>query len=255
MRRLVINADDFGLSDGICRAIHELFEVGAISSTTLMIAAEGAIERCKILDIRKLVGKVGVHLQLTDGRPISPLGKIPSLIDKRSGMFKSKNDFAKIDLEDVEREWKAQIEMAYELLDAKPSHLDSHHGAHHFPRFIEIFLKLATQFNLPIRDRTAMQEYKPNLKLLGTDVVLYDWTAHGLNSENLQREIHQAIVNSTDAEILELVTHPGYSTDELRSKSSLTKLREIDLASLRELARSKWLELHGVQLISFSEIY
>src|SRR5206468_1868912 len=97
--RVIVNADDFGLSDGICRGVYELFEAGAISSTTMMLAAEGAIERCRTWDVRKLVGKAGVHLQLTGGRPIFTGAQVADLIDQETGKFRSKAALPELDPE------------------------------------------------------------------------------------------------------------------------------------------------------------
>ena len=253
-RRLILNADDFGLSSGICRAILQLFEKGAITSTTFMVAADGAVDRCRAWRVERLAGQAGVHLQLTGGRPVLSTTDVPSLVDSRTGEFRKKEAFITYDPREVEREWRAQIDIACNLLGAKPSHLDSHHGAHHVPAFAEVFIKLALEFDLPVRDRAAMREYNPEALLFGSDVVLYDWTARGQDSKALQTQIVQAIVNSSEAEVLEVVTHPGHSDDELRKISSLNDLREFDLAALLELASRNWFRLEGLQLISFSEL-
>jgi len=255
MRKLIINADDFGLSEGICRAIYELMELGAISSTTLMLAAEGAVERCLTWNIKSLIGRVGVHLQLTDGYPILPSEQIPSLVNHRTNMFLPKAELANLDPIDVEREWRAQIMMAYEILKGKPSHLDSHHGAHHYPNLSSVFIKLALEFDLPVRDCTEMNKFNPNLKLAGSDVVLYEWTARGLSSVELQQEIYTAVTNSDNNDILELVTHPGYSSEKLRTISNLNDLREKDFTSLLSFKETNWLEHNHIQLVNFCEIY
>lgn len=219
-----------------------------------MLAAEGAVARCREWNVSGLIGRVGVHLQLTNGRPILPITQISGLIDQSTGRFRPKSELANLDLEDVEREWRAQIEMGHELLKAKPSHLDSHHGAHHIPGLADVFIRLAIEFDLPIRDCTAMREYRPDLRLLGSDIVLYKWSARGLSSVDLQNKIQEALANSCDEDILELVTHPGFSNGELRNISTLSDLREEDFASLLSLMHVRWLELEGIQLISFSEI-
>jgi predicted glycoside hydrolase/deacetylase ChbG (UPF0249 family) len=255
MRRLIINADDYGLSDGICRAIHQLIDAGAVSSTTMMLAAEGAIARCRKWNVGQLVGKVGVHLQVTDGRPILPRAQISGLINQRTGKFRSKSELAGLDPSDVEKEWRAQIEVAHELLKDKPSHLDSHHGANHVPSLVDVFIKLACEFDLPIRDCTAMHEYRPDLMLRGSQIVLYEWTARRLNAVDLQNQIRKALSDSRDDDILEVVTHPGYSDADLRSISTLNDLREADFTSLLDLMNAHWLKQERIQLISFHEIH
>jgi len=255
MRKLIINADDYGLSDGICQAINKLFDAKAISSTTMMLAAEGAVDRCRKWNVKRYVGKVGVHLQLTSGRPILPGIKIPGIINQTTGNFRPKTELANLDLEDVEREWRAQIELAHKILNDKPSHIDSHHGAHHLDGLAEVFIKLALEFNLPIRDCILMREFKTGVELFGSDVVIYEWTGLGLSDVELKHEIHKALNNSRDNDILELVTHPGFSSAELKNISTLNDLREKDYASLLNIKKEQWLKLEGIQLISFSEIH
>lgn len=253
LRRLIINADDYGLTDGVCRAIHELFDADAISSTTLMLAADGAIERCRKWNIAKLVGHVGVHLQLTGGCPLLPREQVPSLLDGNSERFRSKETLPLVDSDDVEREWRAQIEMAYKLLGKAPSHLDSHHGVHHVPALAGVFAKLALEYGVPVRDRSAIP-LKSRSILLGSDVVIYGWTGQGKNIATLKSTITKAMRASTTQEVLELVSHPGHSDPELETVSSLNKLRERDFEVLLELARGHWLNQQHISLVDFSSI-
>ncbi len=254
MNRLIINADDFGYDDGICRGICELLGSGAVSSTTLMLAAEGAVNRCRAWNIKEFVGRVGVHLHVTDGHPILPVAEVPNLVDRHTGKFRSKDQLQHLNPEEVKREWRAQINLAHELLKAKPSHLDSHHGAHHVPKLAEVFIELALEFDLPVRDCRAMREYRPDASLFGSDVVLYEWTARGLSSVDLQNMLRETTTHSSDDEILEVVTHPGHTSAELRKISKLSDLREKELNSLFSFKNARWLEIEGMHLISFSEI-
>ncbi len=252
MKLLIINADDFGLSDGICRGIVELLDIGAITSTTMMVAADGAIERVSKWDIKKQTGKVGVHLQLSSGKPMIRIDRIPSLVSHQDGRFLRKDQFPGMDTSEIELEWRAQIECAHDLLGHKPSHLDSHHGAHHIDRIGEVFCRLSLEYKLPIRDLNAVSKYSANRKLLGSEHVIYDWTARGLNIENLIQMIDDSFTVSKSGRIVEIVTHPGYSDDHLRDISSLNDLRENELVSLRNLCDSGWLEDANVKLVNFS---
>lgn len=253
-RRLIINADDFGLTDGICQAIYSLFEADAISSTSLMLAAEGAIDRCRTWKVQRLAGRAGVHLQVTGGRPILPPHLVPSLVESSTGAFREKRELHSLRPAEVESEWRAQIQLATCLLEAAPSHLDSHHGAHHVEPFADVFVKLALEFGLPVRDRTAMREMNPGVALTGSDVVLYEWTATGAGLEGLKAEITRALARSNSYQVLELVTHPGFSGEELRRVSALNDRREHDMTCLLELARSKWLSATGIELVNFATL-
>lgn len=99
MKALIINADDFGLTDGVSRGIVEALDSSIVRSTSVMLCAEGSGAR---LEGRResLAGRVGIHLQLTDGVPCSEPPLVPTLT-ARDGMFPSRArevSVAKIDL-------------------------------------------------------------------------------------------------------------------------------------------------------------
>ncbi|HXT49290.1 MAG TPA: ChbG/HpnK family deacetylase, partial [Gemmatimonadaceae bacterium] len=82
-RRLIINADDFGFSEGVTRGIVEAHVAGSVTSTSIMangIDWQNAVARARAL---RTIG-VGVHLNLVQGRPLL---RVPSLTDARTGEF------------------------------------------------------------------------------------------------------------------------------------------------------------------------
>ena len=115
MRRLIVNADDFGLTAGVNRAILELHASGIVTSTTLMAkggAAEAAIEAARNTPA---LG-VGCHVVLVDGEPALNPDQIPTLIDAKTGRFRdSLNSFLmrlfarRIKAEEIEAEAAAQV--------------------------------------------------------------------------------------------------------------------------------------------------
>src|SRR5580698_7200271 len=83
--RLIVNADDFGLTPGINRAIAELHDAGVLTSSTLMANGPAFADAVALALDRPTLG-VGCHIVLTDGTPISPPSSIPTLIgpDRRT---------------------------------------------------------------------------------------------------------------------------------------------------------------------------
>src|SRR5260370_42450098 len=71
MRKIIVNADDFGMSAEVNRAIVEAFENNVISSTTLMANMPGFDEACELAHRHRLVSKIGLHLNLTAVYPLS----------------------------------------------------------------------------------------------------------------------------------------------------------------------------------------
>lgn len=106
---------------------------------------------------------VGVHLVLTCGRPL--LDGHKTLVDA-DGNFRKlafyKGTF-NIDLDELYREWKAQIEK-FLSLGLEPTHLDSHHHINSYGQNYTVFLELAKEYNLPVRnnmDEAVFKDYPP----------------------------------------------------------------------------------------------
>ena len=152
--RLILNADDFGLTPGINRAIADLHRAGVLSSATLM--ANGPAFGDAVSVARTLPGLgVGCHVVLTDGLPVSPPSAIPSLLGSdRSSLRPSLSSFARAALlhrlseAEVEIEATAQIQR---LLHAgiQPTHLDTHKHTHIFPRVLRPLLRVADRLGIP----------------------------------------------------------------------------------------------------------
>jgi predicted glycoside hydrolase/deacetylase ChbG (UPF0249 family) len=131
-RRIIVNADDFGMSAETNRAIVEGFASGVISSTTVMANMPGFEEACQLALLHRLNGKIGVHLNLTEGRPLTqPIRSLPRLCNER-GMFRPRRTLFRLSKQErraVETEFAAQIQACMER-GIVPTHLDSHQHIH-----------------------------------------------------------------------------------------------------------------------------
>src|SRR5712692_2782801 len=114
MKQLIVNADDFGLTEQVSRGILDAHREGIVTSTTLM-ANGGAFDAAVTLARRSPRLRVGVHLNLTQGAPVSPAFRIPTLVDTRGLLHLTPGRLWKcivttqVDLSDVETELRAQI--------------------------------------------------------------------------------------------------------------------------------------------------
>ncbi len=84
-----MNADDFGLTSGVNRAIVELHQAGVLTSTTLMAKAAATDEADNFAQANPTLG-VGCHVVLVDGEPVLPPREIPTLVDRETGCFPPK---------------------------------------------------------------------------------------------------------------------------------------------------------------------
>ncbi|MCU1253294.1 MAG: hypothetical protein JWQ49_6323 [Edaphobacter sp.] len=131
-RKIIVNADDFGISAEVNQAIVEAFNKNLISSTTLMTNMPGCDEACELAHRHRLQGKVGVHLNLTSGYPLSaPIRRCPRFCDE-NGMFRHRQTHFRLSKDEtlaVEAEMAAQIQACLDR-GLTPTHLDSHHHVH-----------------------------------------------------------------------------------------------------------------------------
>jgi len=152
MRRLIVNADDFGLHAAVNRGIQAAHTAGIVSSTSLMAGGAAFGEAVQIARECPQLG-VGVHLTLVGARPVLPATEVPSLVDGTGAFYGSYPLFlkrflsGKIRLAEVERELAAQIEQV-RLAGIQPSHLDSHQHLHVLPGIGGIVLDLARRFSI-----------------------------------------------------------------------------------------------------------
>jgi chitin disaccharide deacetylase len=156
VRRLIVNADDFGLTPGVNRAIVEAQEHGIVTSATLMANARAfadAASLARSLEASKARFSVGCHVVLLDGEPVLPANRVPSLLQSgvrnSSSQFRVKvNDFAiaslrnQLDVAEIEAEARTQIERL-QSVGVRPSHFDTHKHAHMFPGVLRPLLRAA----------------------------------------------------------------------------------------------------------------
>lgn len=251
LMRIVINADDYGLSDGICQAIIELLSEGAISNTTVMMASAGSVERLERYGASNISGFAGVHLQLTNGTPLSS-----AFSAKQSGArFLSRAEMAGADPDAVYLEWKAQVDCFVDIVGVLPTHLDSHQGFHRQPRFTPVYLALAKEYGLAVRGgEPPLPRLMADLGVRGTTQFVRGWSGRGKSAAALQTTLLELRARSSLTDVIEVTTHPGYPSDELGKVSSLNALREVELLALRELAAESWLADNGLHLVSFPDL-
>lgn len=134
MCRTILNADDFGQTESCTKAIYEAFEKGLITDTT-MVANGEAMELAFAL-APKLRGRIGVHLNLTEGTALTPeIRQNPKFVLNGcfTDYFKGRDHYfcplSRQDRQDLYTELTAQVDR---LVDGgiRISHADSHHHIH-----------------------------------------------------------------------------------------------------------------------------
>ncbi|WHY00363.1 chitin disaccharide deacetylase [Neobacillus sp. DY30] len=222
MITLIVNADDFGLSRGVNNGIVDSYLYGIVNSATMMMnmpGTEHAIELAK-----KHPGlRVGIHLVLTCGKPL--LKNVPSLVDE-NGDFKKLSYLTRtkdLSLEELEREWTAQIER-FLAAGLKPTHFDSHHHVHTMEELLPVVQRLAKRYNLAVR--TNGSKKIAEVKAF-SDLCLFDFYGEGVTEEYFLSLADRL----EDGKRVEIMCHPAYLDNTLLNVSSYThtRLTELDI--------------------------
>ncbi len=148
MIRLIVNADDFGLTAGVNRAVLELHREGGLTSTTLMARSAAADQAIEFSRAAPSLG-VGCHVVLVDGEPALPAAEIPTLIDRKTGSLRySLTGFlmrlfsGRIRISEIEAEAAAQIALLKNR-GLRLTHIDTHKHTHMFPPVLRAVLRAA----------------------------------------------------------------------------------------------------------------
>ena len=248
---VVINADDFGLTEGVCAGIVKAIHVGGVTATTAMACVPGAVERLKRW-APKIPGHIGAHLQLTSGAPVLPPERVPSLVQDGGQFPAVRKQVRAPRTEEVLFEWRAQIEL---LLRAgiEPTHLDSHHHIHRLPAAMPAFCELAKQYGLPARPLDA--EMTRTLRAAGVpcvDRTLTDWYGGALSVESLVNVLKEGRRESPVAGSFEVMCHPGFVDGDLPPLTRYLDDREKELVVLCDVALQQQLAMAGFSLSPIS---
>jgi chitin disaccharide deacetylase len=149
---LIVNADDFGLTEKVNEGIQTSFRDGILRSTSLMANGKSFDHAVGIIGSNPGLD-IGIHLTLVGEIPVLQIDKIPSLLGEDGNFHKNAIDFTKkyfsnnISLEEIRNELTAQFE---KILDhgIKISHIDSHQHLHMLPKILDITIELANHYNI-----------------------------------------------------------------------------------------------------------
>lgn len=239
--RLIINADDFGLSKSITDGIIDGIKDGYITSTTLMVNTpytEYAINKA----IDNNINCIGLHFNLTVGKPIR---NNDNLVDENGNFLyrweQIKNN--KMTYDDVAKELEAQIEIINKISEGKIKidHIDTHHFLLENDIVRKVVVDFAKKMNIPVRREKG-------ISFNCTDMFYEDFSLKNVELDNLKKMISS--YGEQDI-TMELMVHTGY-IDEYTEKITSYLEREKEIEILKEAKKNGLFD--GIKLISFSEI-
>ena len=283
MRRLIVNADDFGLTSGVNRAIVEAHSSGVVTSSTLMASGPAFAEAVEFAKNTPALS-IGCHVVLIDGAPVISPEKIPSLTSSqrfRDGLksFAARALARRMNADEILAEAGAQIRKI-QSAGISVTHVDTHKHTHLFPQILRPLLRAAAECGVravrnpfgPRRPfRSAQLLSRPNLWTRYFEVRILRRFAYRFR-EAVEREgfatpdgtlgievtgaldetLFRAIAENVPEGTWEFVCHPGYNDEDLRSaKTRLRESRETELRVLTLPAARQLLASENVELISY----
>jgi len=253
MAYLTINADDFGMTEGVTRGIHEAMTKGIVTSTSAMACVPGAEEHLRAF-LHNTPGVIGAHLQLTDGRPVCAPEEVPSLVDGNGNFFSKTALPWTMNADEVLREWKAQLARLRQW-GLQPAYLDTHHHVHLRTQLLPVMASLANELQLPVRGGLPATVKMLRYQGCSTpDCTLLDFFGSGLDMQKLESVLVAAIQKHGDDAVLELSCHPGYSSPELAAISSYTVERESELSVFIQSGIREMIDKLGLHLIGMDAV-
>jgi hopanoid biosynthesis associated protein HpnK len=289
VRKLIVNADDFGLTAGVNRAIVEAHRGGVVSSATLM--ANGAAFDDAVTAARSVPNlSVGCHVVLVDGTPVSPPGSLDTLLAIRSAepgkFYSSLSAFAAramlggFDPDQLVAEVTAQIRKI-QAAGIQVTHLDTHKHAHIFPEILAALLRAARICGVrairntfvPVKAMSRQFKGKSGLwKRYGQVRMLHTFsrqfgrqtkragllTPDGVVGVVETGSVDDSLLRQTLASLpegtWELVCHPGYNDADLGAiHTRLLESREEERRLLTSPELRKFLEEQKIRVINYRE--
>jgi predicted glycoside hydrolase/deacetylase ChbG (UPF0249 family) len=273
-RLLIVNADDYGLTRGVSRAIIDAHTAGVVTSTSVIALGPAFDATRPWLDDAPGLG-TGAHLAVVgEDPPLLSAREIPTLVDERGRLPLSWRQFLpraaarRIDPEDLHREFGAQLQR---LVDAGLTldHLDTHQNVHLWPMVRRVVMELGALHGIGAvritrsRDRTPVGSTVRTLARRLEQVCRHAGWAYPEASTGLDEAGHldepamlQALFRlaATGAPTAELATHPGAADDPDRGRYEWGYQWPDELAALRSPAVRRAIDEQGFRLGSFADL-
>ena len=287
MRSLIVNADDLGWTEGVNRGIAEAHRNGIVTSASLLANGAAFESGVELAQTTPGLG-IGVHLNLSDGESVAQRELVTTLLNDR-GEFEGRPESLLVRLarrsvllEEVEREWDAQIQKVRDF-GVEPTHLDGHRHVQMLPGLFEIALRLAKRHGIAairisheesslraalsagakqkaaVVMRQGMQAR--GLKLLAPDareqaeragIAAADYFCGIAQTGELTREGVLRLVEILPEGTTELMCHPGYADAELaKSATRLQASRQAEVEILTDTGIRNLVASQGIRLIDY----
>ena len=284
MRRLIVNADDFGLTPGVNRAIIEAHHQGIVTSATLMANGSAFDDAIGLTQSAPQLS-IGCHVVLVDGAPVSDPSLVPTLTNAKGLLRNSLNNFAlraisgNLAPAEIQTEAVAQIRKL-QAAGISVSHIDTHKHTHMIPVVLQALLAAARTCGIrAVRNPFGVLHFSTLLKrprlwkqsgkvallnrfgkgfrktVAQAGLVTPDGTLGIVATGSLDDRLFDNIVDTIPEGTWELVCHPGYNDADLdRLRTRLRESRAVELRILTSPEAREALERRGIELVSYGQL-
>lgn len=277
MKQLIVAADDFGLTRSVNEGIVRSYEEGIVTSLNLMPTGEAFDDAMRLA---KNIGlnEAGAHLALTETISVADPSRIPSLVDTDGRFYADNAKFflkflsGAIDLDEVYVELKAQLDKVA-ATEIKITNLSSHEHIHMVPELLDIFIKLAKEYDIPAiryphEDRSSRRlsvrtfykalalsyfEKRMSRALNASGMTAPEHFRGFLDSSNITEEVLLDIIANLEDATTELVCHPGFLGPEVMDRYTFHKNSEAELFALTSRRVRKLADEKHIGLVSYAE--
>jgi hopanoid biosynthesis associated protein HpnK len=291
VRRLIVNADDFGLTSGVNHAILEAHTRGVVTSATLMATGPAFAEAVQLAASASRLS-IGCHVVLIDGAPVLPPEEVSRLTDEHSPVprfrdglksFAARAMAGRIPSNQIEAEASAQIRRL-QSSGIAVSHVDTHKHTHLFPIVLRPLMRAAAACGVralrnpfgpgrPWRSNQLLKKPRfwmryAQLRFLQRfanrfreavereGLITTDGTLGIEVTGALDETLFEAIAEDMPEGTWEFVCHPGYNDADLHAATTrLRESREIELRALTLPEVREVLHRNGIALISYHDLH
>jgi len=277
-KKLVINADDFGLAEDINDGIIECYREEAITDMSLLAVGESfrhAGERAK----ENKIDRLGAHLALTGSfKCASPAGEVPTLVNGEGRFPGDYTEFFKafltgrVKTAEIYKEFKSQLRKIREA-GFKITHIDSHHHIHMEPSILKVATGLAAEegigyvrfsrervrlFSGLIDPVNAIRAFLlSSMCFLSGGILKKSGIKHNdyfighFKAHNLTRRYILSAVKNIKEGLTEFACHPGYFTERIKKKYPAYRNAAEEIRVLCNSTFHEALKARGVELVSY----
>jgi predicted glycoside hydrolase/deacetylase ChbG (UPF0249 family) len=220
-RYLIVNADDFGASDGVNRGIVECHTDGVVTSTSLMVTGR-AVEEAVALSRAHPDLAIGLHWDVWG---------------------EDEHEFDTGDIDAVRHEFARQLEQFRRIMGRDPTHVDSHRHAHREDHLMPVFGELVEPLGVPLRD-------DGKVRFVGGFYAQWEWGVTDLNHVSVDF-FEGMLYEEVPPGWTEFSCHPGYRSPGY--EAMYLEEREAEVRTLTDPRVRRAIDDIGIQLVSYAD--